>query len=135
MSRREAKPRGNVGGRGYGSGMEIRAAAQRWAQVWERGWQEHDAAAISALYADGAVWSQHPFREPDPDYLARVFAEEESAECHFGEPLVDGDQAAVPWTAKTQLSDGGTEDLAGVSLLRFSDDGLVRAESDFWNQR
>jgi hypothetical protein len=64
--------------------------------VWERGWQEHDAAAIAALYAEGAFWQQHPFREPDPGYLARVFAEEESAQCRFGTPVVDGDQAAVP---------------------------------------
>ncbi len=37
---------------------------------------------------------QHPFREPDPGYLARVFAEEESAQCRFGTPIVDGDQVA-----------------------------------------
>jgi hypothetical protein len=35
-----------------------------------------DAAAIAALYAEGAFWQQHPFREREPGYLARVFAEE-----------------------------------------------------------
>ncbi len=105
--------------------MDTREAAQRWADVWERGWREHDADAITALYADGALWQQHPFREPEPGYLARVFAEEESAECQFGRPIVDGDQAAVPWSAQTKLVDGGTEDLAGVSLLRFDASGLV----------
>ena len=115
--------------------MDRREAAQRWADVWERGWREHDAAAIAALYAEGAFWQQHPFREPEPGYLARVFAEEESAQCHFGPPIVDGDQAAVPWSAQTRLADGGTEDLAGVSLLRFRADGLVVEERDFWAQR
>ena len=114
--------------------MEAREAAQRWAQVWERGWRKHDAAAITALYADGAYWQQHPFRDPEHAYLERIFAEEESAQCRFGTPIVDGDQAAVPWSAQTRLSGGGTEDLAGVSLLRFSDDGLVVEERDFWNQ-
>jgi hypothetical protein len=33
-------------------------------------------------------------------YLDRVFAEEESAQCQFGVPVVDGDRAAVPWTAQ-----------------------------------
>ena len=113
--------------------MDTREAAQRWAEVWERGWREHDAAAIGALYAEGAFWQQHPFREPDPGYLARVFAEEESAQCQFGRPIVDGDQAAVPWNAQTRLTDGGSEDLAGVSLLRFRADGLVVEERDFWN--
>jgi hypothetical protein len=112
----------------------MREAAQRWADVWERGWREHDAAAIAALYAEGAFWQQHPFREPEQGYLARVFAEEESARCRFGTPIVDGDQAAVPWSAQTRLTDGGTENLAGVSLLRFGADGLVVEEHDFWTQ-
>jgi hypothetical protein len=92
-------------------------------------------AAISALYAEGALWQQHPFHDPEPGYLARVFAEEESAQCWFGAPIVDGDRAAVPWSAQTRLADGGSEDLAGVSLLRFGADGLVVEERDFWNQR
>lgn len=87
-----------------------------------------------ALYAEGALWQQHPFRDPEPGYLTRVFAEEESAQCQFGTPIVDGDQAAVRWSAQTRLRDGGTEDLAGVSLLRFTGDGLVAEHRDFWNQ-
>jgi hypothetical protein len=114
--------------------MDTREAAQRWAGVWERGWQEHDAAAIAALYAEGALWRQHPFRDPEPGYLNRVFAEEESAECQFGAPIVDGDRAVVPWSAQTRLTNGGTEDLAGVSVLRFRPDGLVVEHRDFWNQ-
>lgn len=115
--------------------MDTREAAQRWADIWERGWREHDAGAIAALYTEGAFWQQHPFREPEPGYLARVFAEEESAHCQFGTPIVDGDRAAVPWSAQTQLTDGTNEDLAGVSLLRFNAARLVVAERDFWNQR
>jgi len=115
--------------------MDTREAAQRWAEVWERGWQAHDADAITALYAQGARWQQHPFRDPEPDFLARVFAEEESAECRFGEPIVDADRAAVSWSAQTMLADGGTEDLAGVSVLRFNAEGLVLDQRDFWNQR
>jgi ketosteroid isomerase-like protein len=113
--------------------MDTREAAQRWADVWERGWRDHDADAINALYAEGALWQQHPFRVPEPGYLDRVFAEEESAQCQFGTPIVDGDQAAVHWTAQTRLTDGGTEDLAGMSLLRFRADGRVVEHRDFWN--
>jgi|SRR5580692_10005740 hypothetical protein len=113
--------------------MDTRAAARHWAGVWERGWREHDAAAIKALYSAGAAWRQHPFRDPEPGYLDRVFAEEESADPHFADPIVDGDRAAVPWTARTRLHDGGTENLAGVAVLRFGPDGLVTEHLDFWN--
>jgi hypothetical protein len=115
--------------------MDTRAAARRWADVWERGWREQDAEAINALYAEGADWRQHPFHEPEPGYVERVFAEEESAECSFEAPMVDGGRAAVPWSAKTKLVDGGTEDLVGVSLLRFDDEGLVVEQLDIWMDR
>jgi SnoaL-like domain len=112
--------------------MDSREAAQRWADVWARGWREHDSGAIGALYADGVSWQQHPFREPEPGYVARVFAEEQSARCEFGAPIVDGDRAAVAWSAQTTLVDGSTEDLVGVSLLRFDADGLVVEQRDIW---
>jgi len=112
--------------------VDSREAAQRWADVWERGWREHDADAIAALYAEGASWQQHPFREPEPGYVARVFDEEESASCRFGTPIVDGNRAAVPWTGQTTLVGGGIEDLVGVSLLRFDGDGLVVEQRDIW---
>jgi hypothetical protein len=112
--------------------VDPREAAQRWADVWERGWRDHDSEAIGALYADDAFWQQHPFREPEPGYVARVFAEEASARCEFGAPIVDGDRAAVTWSAQTTLVDGGAEDLAGVSLLRFDRDGLVVEQRDIW---
>lgn len=115
--------------------METKEAAQRWADIWRRGWLAHDEQAIEALYAAGAFWQQHPFREPERNYVARVFGEELSAECEFGRPIVDGDRAAVTWSAHTKLVDGGSEDLVGVSLLRFDAGGLVVEQRDIWVAR
>jgi len=117
--------------------VETREAARRWAKTWARGWNKHDAQAVLALYAERAHWSQSPFREPEAprDYLERVFAEEVSAQASFEEPLVDGDRAAIEWRGDTKLTDGGEEQLAGVSLVRFDDDGLVVEQHDFWNSR
>lgn len=117
--------------------VETREAAIHWARTWERGWREHDAAAIVRLYADGAFFQSHPFREHEVArvYVERVFAEEESAECAFGEPIVDADRAAVEWRGRTRLRDGGKEDLVGVSLLRFDADGLVVEQRDVWVER
>jgi hypothetical protein len=45
---------------------------------------------------------------------------------------VEGDRAVVEWRADTRLKDGGAEKLAGVSLLRFDENGLVVEQRDFW---
>ena len=65
-------------------------------------------------------------------WIVPTLEAEGSAECRFGPPIVDGDRAAVEWSAETMLKDGGTEKLAGVSLLRFDTDGLVVEQRDFW---
>jgi hypothetical protein len=36
------------------------------ADVWERGWREHDEHAIGALYADASFLAAATFREPEP---------------------------------------------------------------------
>jgi hypothetical protein len=114
--------------------MDARGAAERWREVWARGWRDHEGDEIVALYANGAYFQSHPFREPQApaEYILPTLAEEESADCEFGEPIVDDDRAAVEWSATTKLKDGGTEKLAGVSLLRFDRDGLVIEQRDFW---
>jgi hypothetical protein len=114
-------------------------AARRWAEVWQRGWNARDVESIVALYADGATFSSEPFREPflGPAgvrrYVAGAFAEEESAESRFGEPVVSNGRAAVPWWA-TLIENGVPITLAGTSLLRFDDEGLVVEQWDTWNQ-
>jgi hypothetical protein len=114
--------------------MDAREAARRWRETWERGWREQETAEILVLYSSGASLQSHPFRQAvaPGDYIEPTFDEEVSAECWFGEPVVDGDRAAVEWSAETRLRDGGAEKLAGVSLLRFDADGLVVEQRDFW---
>ena len=114
--------------------MDTRAAAERWRDVWARGWREHDADSILGLYAPSATQRSHPFRETvaPADYIVPTLEAEESAECRFEDPIVDGDRAVVEWSAETRLKDGGTEKLAGVSLLRFDAEGLVIEQRDFW---
>jgi hypothetical protein len=114
--------------------METREAAQRWRDVWERGWRAYDAEEILTLYVPEAYFQSHPFRQAQApsDYIEPTLADEDSTECEFGEPIVDGHRAAVEWSATTKLKDGRTERLAGVSLLRFDADGLVVEQRDFW---
>ena len=114
--------------------MDTRAAAERWREVWACGWRKGHADEILTLYSPTAYFQSHPFRDAGTpeDYIVPTLAEEESAECEFGEPIVEDDRAAVEWSAQTRLRDGGGEKLAGVSLLRFDEDGLVTEQRDFW---
>ena len=114
--------------------METRAAAERWRRAWARGWHGHDVDAILELYAEDAFFQSHPFRDPQTPraYLEPTLGAEAWADCEFMNPIVDGDRAAVEWSAETRLRDGGAEKPAGVSLLRFDADGLVVEQRDFW---
>ena len=114
--------------------MDTDAAARRWIDGWLRGWIALDTEPILANYAEDAFFLSHPFREPQTprEYVEWALAEEEWAEPWFGEPVVDGDRAAVEWSAETRLKDGSSERLAGLSLLRFDADGLVVEQRDFW---
>jgi ketosteroid isomerase-like protein len=113
--------------------METRDAARRWVDAWMRGWRAQDVAVIDPLYAEDCFFLSHPFREPQAprDYVEWAFAEEESAEPWFGEPLVDGDRAAVEWRAYVR-ENGRDVTLAGTSLLRFDKRGRVVEQRDAW---
>ncbi len=117
--------------------MDSASAARRWADVWERAWPVADTAAIAALYADDAVFYSHPFRDRQApaDYVAWAFGEQASAECRFGEPVAAGGRAAVDWWAVVTDLDGSQQTLAGTSLLRFRDDGLVVEQRDVWAEQ
>jgi hypothetical protein len=115
--------------------METREAARRWAETWQRAWETLDVPAIEALYAPGTEYVSAPFRDPDAPiaYLRRVFAEESEVSPRFGDPIVDGDRAAVQWWAALR-EDGREITLAGTSVLRFDPEGLVVAQWDAWDE-
>jgi ketosteroid isomerase-like protein len=117
--------------------VDVKAAARAWVEGWTKGWEAGDADAIGALYAEGAVFRSHPFREPEKsgrDYALRAFQDEELVECRFGEPVVDGDRAAVEYWAVLS-ADGEEETLAGIALIRFAPDGFVVEQRDYWSMQ
>ena len=119
--------------------MDTRAAAKRWAETWQRSWNANEPEPIVALYAQNCVYRVSPFREPNLGtdgaraYLTRVLAEESQVEARFGEPIVDGERAAVQWWA-TYREEFEELTLAGTSVLRFDADGLVIDEWDAWEE-
>jgi hypothetical protein len=119
--------------------VDTEAAARRWAEVWREAWPARDADAIAALYSDSASYRALAFRQPDlglagvRSYLNRNFSVEQDVECWFGDPVVAGDRAAVEWWG-SWLEDGTPVTLAGATVLRFDDDGLVIDHRDYWNE-
>ena len=119
--------------------MEIEAAARRWTETWARAWLAKDVESIVALYSDSALYRSHPFREAREGrqgvraYLRENFGVEERVECWFGEPTVSGERAAVEWWG-TWIEDGERLTLAGATVLRFGEDGLVVDHRDYWTQ-
>ncbi len=114
-------------------------AARRWRATWEDAWPRHDVEAIAALYSPAAQYRALPFRDPDRGvdgvrrYLRETFAAEHDVVCRFGEPVVNEDRAAVEWWA-SWVEDGEPLTLAGTTMLRFDDAGLVADHRDYWNQ-
>ena len=114
--------------------MDGQAAARAWIDAWHRAWRALDAEALTAVYAEDAVHHSHPFREPGSplDYARWAFAEESGEpEVWWGEPLVADDRAAVEWWAVVVENDELTS-LAGISWLRFREDGRVIEQHDYW---
>ena len=86
----------------------------------------------------GASPRSAPFREPHLgregalEYARSAFADQDDfTDCWFGEPVVAGDRAAVEYWA-VLVENGRQVTIAGVAVLRFGPDGLVRSQRDYW---
>ena len=119
--------------------VHVSSDARRWADGWKRAWEEHDAEAVAALYAEDAVDYSAPFRAPNVGragvraYARWAFASETEQQVWFGEPLEQGDRALVEWWT-TRLDEGRESTLAGCTVLRFGPDGLVTEARNYWHE-
>ena len=107
----------------------------RWAEGYKRAWEADEPDAAAALYRPDCVFRSAPFREPEPpiDYKRRAFAEGRAENVHFGEPVEEGDRAAVEWWAVLVSPGGEAQTISGCSMLRFDDEGLVVETRDYWH--
>jgi hypothetical protein len=118
--------------------MDAETAARRWADTWSRAWPQRDAEAIAALYADTVVYRSPAFRPPDLGlagvrrYLDEQLPAEENIECWFALPIASGNRAAVEWWA-SWTEQGQELTYAGVTVLRFDDQGQVVEHRDYDN--
>jgi hypothetical protein len=110
------------------------AAVRRWIETWAYAWPAKDADAIAALYAADAAFRSQPFRDLQSPraYVEWAFSEQDEAECWFGEPVVEGDRAAIEYWGIVRY-EGRDGTIAGIAFVRFGADGLVVAQRDCWN--
>jgi hypothetical protein len=114
--------------------MDTQQAARVWIDAWTNSWRAKDADLLAAVYADGARFRSHPFRDLQQplDYARWAYSEEEGeAEVWMGQPVVSGDRAIVEWWAIV-VEQGEEVSLAGTSCLRFDDEGRVVDQHDYW---
>jgi ketosteroid isomerase-like protein len=119
--------------------VETRAAAERFAAVWERAWAAHDVDALLELYAEACVHRSMPFREPHRGrdelaaYLRWSFAAERVVDVRFSPPVVGADGVAVAEFRVLSEEDGAAVTLAGCVFVRFDDAGLAVETRDYWH--
>ena len=116
--------------------MHTGEAARRWVEGWRRAWPARDVDGIAAMYTDEASYGSHPFREAETarSYAERAFGEEDLVDAWFGDPVVDGDRAAVEYWAVLRPPGGDELTIAGAAFLHFDDDGRVVDHRDYWDQ-
>jgi len=122
----------------YPRDVDAGAAVRAWIKGYSAAWKARDADAVAAMYAEQAVYRSLPFRDPLHgragvlDYTRWAFSSEEDADFWFGEPVSEGDRAAVEYWAVILARGGAISTLAGTVLLRFDEDGRVLEHRDYW---
>jgi len=115
-----------------------REAARAWVAGWSDAWRRGDGDAVGRLYAPDARFRSHPMRAAGTgpaaavQYARGVFAAEKLVQLWFGEPIVDGDWAAVEYWSVSLDRDGAEVSLAGCGVLRFGPDGLCVDDIEYW---
>ena len=115
--------------------MDAETAARRWADTWSRAWPQRDIEAIAALYASTAVYRSPAFGQL---YSGLAGVRRFSARTFRPRRTSSAGSASRSSQATAPRSNGGAAGrdftFAGVTVLRFNDDGkVVRNHRDYDN--
>jgi hypothetical protein len=109
-----------------------------WIEGYRRAWVERDPQAAAALFTEDASYRSSPFldanlgQEGVVAYWSGATSTQADVEVEMGEPLVDGNHAAVEWWTRMR-ADGDEITLVGCLLLRFAPDGRCEDLREYWN--
>jgi limonene-1,2-epoxide hydrolase len=114
--------------------MDVRS----WLEAYRRAWEEKDADAAVALFAQDTTYRSNIFEPPHEgregvrQYWLDVTQSQEDVRVRIGNTFGDGGRVTAEfWT--TMRVDGAESTLAGCLLLEFDDDGLCVALREYWH--
>lgn len=109
-----------------------------WLEAYRRAWEDADADAAAALFAEHATYRSNIFQAPHEGregvrrYWQDVTQTQEDVRLRMGHPFTDGNRVAAEFWA-TMRADGADTTLAGCLLLDFGEDGLCLALREYWH--
>ena len=114
------------------------SSVRGWGESYARAWEQADADAVVALFTPDATYRSNIFDEPHSGadgiraYWERVTSIQSNVHVWMGDPLVDGDRAALEWwTVMKEEEDDVT--VPGCLLLDFDGDRCVRL-NEYWHE-
>ena len=116
------------------------ARINEWIEAYGRAWEERDANAAAVLFADDAVYKDHPLGPPHlgsagvHKYWSDVTATQSDVAVRFGSPVVSSDErrAAVEFWVN-MASAGSDVTLTGILMLRFEPGGRCEELREAWH--
>ncbi|TCO50844.1 nuclear transport factor 2 family protein [Actinocrispum wychmicini] len=119
-----------------------RATVVRWVEEYLRAWRDKDDLAVGRIFTADAVYQEIPGddahtyvgRRSIQEYWRTITAGQTEVTTRYGEPLVQGDRAAVElWI--TLRANGNWLTFEETNVLYFARDGRVRRNVEYWIMR
>lgn len=113
-------------------------SVREWIEAYGRAWRERDVDGIVPLFTEDAVYRSSPFRPPHQghegvrSYWEQATSTQQDLDLRFGEPVVEGNRAAVEWWA-VMRDEGEEVTLPGILVLRFAPDGRCEELRECWH--
>ena len=119
-----------------------RATVVRWVETYLRAWRDKDDVAVGRLFTADAVYQEIPGDETRTfvgrrairEYWRTITAGQSDVTTHYGEPLIQGDRAAVELWVSLRVN-GNWLTLVETNVLYFAPTGQVRRNVEYWIPR
>jgi uncharacterized protein (TIGR02246 family) len=116
-----------------------RDTVARWVEAYLKAWKDKDDVAVGKLFTDDAVYQEIPGdeahtytgRQAIQQYWRTITAGQSDVTAHYGEPVIQGDRAAVELWITLR---GGEKwmTIVETNIFYFAPGGQVRRNVEYW---